>query len=82
MKQYALRLPEDLHRKAVRIAQEEEISLNQFFLYAIASKVGEMEARNFLAQRAAGDPERIHQAALEVLDRLPDRPPLSGDECP
>jgi len=82
MKPYALRLPDDLHQKAVQIAQEEDISLNQFFLYAIASKVGEIEARTFLARRAAGDPEQVHQAALDVLDRLPDRPPLPGDELP
>ena len=51
------------------------LSLNQFFLAAIAEKVGEV--RVTLQERAA----RADVAkARAVLDRVPDEPPMPGDE--
>lgn len=36
----ALRLPRSLHRQAVRLAERDNVSLNQFLVSAIAAKVG------------------------------------------
>src|SRR5229473_2938889 len=36
----ALRLPKSLHKKAAFIAEQDGVSLNQFFVYAIAERVG------------------------------------------
>jgi predicted RNase H-like HicB family nuclease len=43
----ALRLPRSLHRQAVRMAERDGVSLNQFLISAIAARVG---AENFYSQ--------------------------------
>jgi hypothetical protein len=72
---YPLRLPAYLMEQAKQVAEASGSSLNQFFLAAIAEKVGEVRAT--LKDRAArADLEK----ARAVLDRVPDSPPLEGDE--
>lgn len=39
----ALRLPKSIHKQAARYAEKDDISLNQFFLTAIAAKIGAEE---------------------------------------
>ena len=83
MNQYPLRLPEDLYQRAVDLARQEGVSLNQFFLYAIADMVSEVESRRFFAARVARlDPETAGRRMDEILVRVPDRPPDPGDELP
>lgn len=72
---YPLRLPAYLMEQSRRVAEASGSSLDQFFLAAIAEKVGEVEAT--LKDRAArADVAR----ARAVLDRVPDVPPMTGDE--
>ena len=72
---YPLRLPAYLMERARAVADASGSSLNQFFVAAIAEKVGEVRAT--LKERAArADVDR----ARAVLDRVPDVPPLAGDE--
>ena len=42
MSRYPLNLPADLHQAAAKIAQQQGISLNQFILWSVAEKVGEL----------------------------------------
>jgi uncharacterized protein (DUF433 family) len=42
MSRYPLNLPADLHREAARLAEQQGISLNQFILWSVAEKVGEL----------------------------------------
>ena len=42
MSRYPLNLPADLHQEASRLAQQQGISLNQFILWSVAEKVGEL----------------------------------------
>jgi uncharacterized protein (DUF433 family) len=42
MARYPLNLPADLHRVAAEMAQQQGISLNQFILWSVAEKVGEL----------------------------------------
>jgi uncharacterized protein (DUF433 family) len=42
MSRYPLNLPADLHRDAARMAEQQGISLNQFILWSVAEKVGEL----------------------------------------
>lgn len=42
MTRYALNLPNDLKRDAERLAKEQGVSLNQFILWSVAEKVGEL----------------------------------------
>ena len=47
MTNYALRVPESLFTYVRKVAEEEHVSMNQFFVMAIAEKVksGEMKAK-------------------------------------
>ena len=42
MSRYPLNLPADLHQTAARLAEQQGISLNQFILWSVAEKVGEL----------------------------------------
>ncbi len=44
MARYALNLPTELKLQAERLAEEQGISLNQFILWAVAEKVGELRS--------------------------------------
>lgn len=42
MARYPLNLPSDLHREAAELAARQGVSLNQFILWSVAEKVGEL----------------------------------------
>jgi uncharacterized protein (DUF433 family) len=42
MTRYALNLPNELKRDAERLAKQQGVSLNQFILWSVAEKVGEL----------------------------------------
>jgi uncharacterized protein (DUF433 family) len=42
MARYPLNLPTELHQAAARLAEQQGISLNQFILWSVAEKVGEL----------------------------------------
>ena len=72
---YPLRLPAYLMDQAKEVAYASGSSLNQFFVAAIAEKVGEV--RVTLKERALrADAEK----ARAVLDRVPDVPAVAGYE--
>lgn len=50
MSRYPLSLPADLHRAAAEMAERQGVSLNQFILWSVAEKVGEL-------RRGLDDPE-------------------------
>lgn len=77
MSNYPLRLPEHIMAEAKALAASSGTSLNQFLSSLVAERIGEMKALVAVEARAAkGNAE----AALAVLARVPDRPPLPGDE--
>lgn len=47
----ALRLPRSIHRQAVRMAERDETSLNQFLLGAISTRIGAEDFCNNLIER-------------------------------
>jgi hypothetical protein len=53
MSNYALRLPESLKAAAKRIAADDDTTMNQFFVVAIAEKISAMETAQFFEKRAA-----------------------------
>ena len=53
MSNYALRLPEFLKLAAKRIAAEDDTTMNQFFVVAIAEKISAMETAAFFEKRGA-----------------------------
>ncbi len=77
MSTYSLRLPDDLMQKARDLAKSNHTSLNQFFVSAIAERVGADRTEKLFATMA----ERADLAAFHrILDRVPYAPPMSGDE--
>ena len=76
MSNYPLRLPDHIMADAKRLAEANGTSLNQFLSSLIAERLGEMKAiADIEARIARANP----QAALEILRRAPDRPPMPGD---
>lgn len=79
MANYALRLPESLFTYARQVAEEESVSMNQFFVTAIAEKVSALKTEAYFRERQArGDLGAFDQ----WLAASPDTPPVAGDELP
>ena len=77
MANYALRLPESLLDYARQVAREEQVSMNQFFVTAIAEKVGALKTEDYFRERQ----QRGDEAGFDAwLDARPDVPPIAGDE--
>lgn len=77
MSSYLLQLPEELMEEARRLATENQISLDQWLLAAIAEKA-EAERTVSLLRHFA---ERANYAHFDkVLERVPDVEPIPGDE--
>ncbi len=79
MTNYPLRLPEHIMAAAKALAVKDGTSLNQFLSSLIAERIGEMRAVECIEARAG---RADLAAALKVLERVPDREPLAGDELP
>jgi hypothetical protein len=77
MANYALRVPESLFAYARLVAEEEKVSMNQFFVTAIAEKVSALKTESYFRERAA----RGQDAAFaQWLRATPDVAPDAGDE--
>ncbi|MDP3254641.1 MAG: pilus assembly protein HicB [Bosea sp. (in: a-proteobacteria)] len=77
---YALKLPASLKREAQRLAKQDGVSLNHWISVAVAQQVAATEtAADFFRRRADG---ASRNDMLAVLAKVPDRPPLAGDELP
>ena len=77
MANYALRVPEALFEYARTVAAEEKVSMNQFFVTAIAEKVSALKTESYFRERLA----RADPAAFDAwLAASPDAPPQAGDE--
>ena len=79
MSNYALRLPDSLAGYAKKLAQEDNVSLNQFIVIALAEKVSSLKTEAFFQERGKrADP--LH--ALAILDGVKKTAPITGDEIP
>ena len=77
MSNYALRLPDSLLAYARQVAQEESVSMNQFFVAAIAEKVSALKTEAYFRERQA----RGELSGFDAwLAASPDLPPVPGDE--
>lgn len=79
MSNYALRVPESLLNAARRLAEQDNTSMNQFFVTAIAEKISAMETAKLFAQRVENTDV---EAYLALLGQAPDKPPREGDALP
>ena len=77
MSTLSLRLPDSIHRHIKDIAKREGVSINQFISTAVSEKISAILTEEYLRSRA----ERAKPATLKtILDKVPDREPLAGDE--
>jgi hypothetical protein len=77
MSTMSLRLPDYLHNSIREIADKEHISVNQLVTTAIAEKVSALATERYLNEMSAiGSPD-VFDA---VMAKVPNRPPLPGDE--
>jgi hypothetical protein len=77
---YPLKLPVSIKKEAQRLAKEDGVSLNQWISVAVAQKIAVVEtAAQFFKRRANG---ATGDGLLAVLDKVPDAPPMPGDELP
>lgn len=72
-----LRLPDSMHRHIREIARQDGVSINMFIASAVAEKVSALVTQDYISQRAKKAKPR---AFKRVLDRVPARIPLPGDE--
>lgn len=51
MASYALRVPESLYAYARQVAEEQSVSMNQFFVTAIAEKISALKTEAYFRER-------------------------------
>ena len=72
-----LRLPDSVHRHIKEIAKADGVSINLFITSAVSEKISALTTEDYIARRAKNDRKG---AFSKVLDRVPKRKPLPGDE--
>lgn len=77
MANYALRVPESLFEYVRTVAEEEHVSMNQFFVAAIAEKVSALKTEAYFRERQARGEPIAFDAWLAASQEVP---PLEGDE--
>ena len=77
MSNLSLRLPDSIHRHIKEIAKREGVSINQFISTAVSEKISAIMTEEYLTARA----KRAKKGAFKkILNKVPDREPLPGDE--
>jgi predicted DNA-binding ribbon-helix-helix protein len=77
MSTLSLRLPNSIHGHIKEIAEDEGVSINQFISTAVAEKISALTTKSYLEKRAKN---ADRSAFRSILDKVPDRTPLPGDE--
>ena len=77
MSALSLRLPDSIHRHIKEIAKKEGVSINQFISSAVSEKISALLTEDYLKSRAKRSKKKEFK---NILDRVPDREPLPGDE--
>jgi HicB family len=67
MSRLTLRLPETLHRQLEELAQSEEISLNQFIVYALTRQVTSAYTVQAFPEKAIAQQQATYNALLQTL---------------
>lgn len=79
MSTLSLRLPASLHDKIRELSERDEVSINQFIATAVAEKAAALLTVEYLEARGRRS-SRTHFD--RVLARVPNVPPVPGDELP
>jgi len=72
-----LTLPNSIQRHLQEMAELDGVPIDQFVTNAVAEKISALTAESYLRNRA----ERASSEAFRsILDKVPLRPPLAGDD--
>jgi predicted transcriptional regulator len=77
MSQMSLRLPDSLHKAVKQLADQENVSANQFITLAVAEKVSALMTLEWIERRAGRAPTAARFA--ELLAKAPDIEPSDED---
>ena len=70
-------IPEPLARQVAELAKAQKVSVDQIVAAALTAQVSAAPSRPSIRERA----QKVNwQKVDEILARVPDRPPLPGDE--
>lgn len=73
MSTISLRLPDYLHERVRKLAEQENISINQFITVALAEKISALMTEEYLGARAQrGSREKFEKAMANVPAVEPD----------
>ena len=79
MSTLSLRLPTSLHHKIRELSERDEVSINQFIATAVAEKAAALLTVEYLEARG----RRGSRTQFDrILARVPNVPPMPGDELP
>ena len=70
MSTLSLRLPSSLHDMARKLAQEENISINQLITLALAEKISALETENYFAERAKKSSRAKFERAMARVAKI------------
>lgn len=70
-------IPESLLKQATELAARQQVTVDQIIASALAAQINASITRPSISDRA----KRVNwQKVDDILARVPDRPPLAGDE--
>jgi hypothetical protein len=73
MSTISLRLPDSLHKQIRLLAAQENVSINQLIMLAVAEKVSALATEDYLEARAQrGNRAKFEQAMAKVAQQPPD----------
>ncbi len=73
MSTISLRLPDHLHERVRKLAEQENVSINQFITVALAEKISALMTEEYLGARAQrGSREKFEKAMAKVPAVEPD----------
>jgi HicB family len=79
MSTLSLRLPASLHHKIRELSERDDVSINQFIATAVAEKAAALLTVEYLEARG----RRGSRTQFDrILARVPNVPPVPGDELP
>jgi hypothetical protein len=76
-----LRLPDSLHDQVRVLANQDNVSMNQFIALAVAEKISALMTLDYLEQRASRGSREKFDAVLEKI-RTAAAPPADVDRLP
>ena len=80
MKTIQVQIPDYLARLAAEAAAKEKTTLDNIVAIALAAHVGAWRVREDIETRAKRGKRRNFKTLDRILARVPDAPPLPGDE--